>query len=491
MENEKTEGIKKETTCLFYNLEIKEDKTPLSRKITDKKRKIAEINIKIDSYLKNNLTENNLLERDSYGYYKHILSKYMTSHINNRKNKTNGKKINNSKLNTKIYFGSFLNGSYEFDGYENIRKFDNFKATLSKSKNFSFMKNPKNTKYKKLPLDLYLSKEDSIKIRNMIDISKINNKNNNNVEKKIKKSLTEFSYDKGLFDYTMIASNNNYGINKNRTKKIFYINKNNSYKENEKEDISSKLSENIEENDKIAKTKYKIQKNLIPLKDINSNFSPNIYNNINIYNKTYNQNFYIDKKKQLLSQIDQNLKLLKENKTPKRDIKFCAKTTKQNSEKMIRKIEGLINKANLKVNQRIIINDIKSNKNNKKNKLNHKYFNSKLKIRLLSVLEKLKNIKHNAPMMIINHLYEDYKNKSKALIMNDPSRRIINNIYKSSEEGKLIKKKIDEKNYVINKFISMNQMDGIKLKNRCKKFESLVEKINEENKINNFIQSQI
>ena len=56
----------------------------------------------------------------------------MTSHINNRKNKTNGKKINNSKLNTKIYFGSFLNGSYEFDGYENIRKFDNFKATLSK-----------------------------------------------------------------------------------------------------------------------------------------------------------------------------------------------------------------------------------------------------------------------------------------------------------------------------------------------------------------------
>ena len=32
------------------------------------------------------------------------------------------------------------------------------------------MKNPKNTKYKKLPLDLYLSKEDSIKIRNMIDI---------------------------------------------------------------------------------------------------------------------------------------------------------------------------------------------------------------------------------------------------------------------------------------------------------------------------------
>ena len=108
MENEKTEGIKKETTCLFYNLEIKEDKTPLSRKITDKKRKIAEINIKIDSYLKNNSTENNSPERDSYGYYKHILSKYMTSHINNRKNKTNGKKINNSKLNTKIYFGSFL-----------------------------------------------------------------------------------------------------------------------------------------------------------------------------------------------------------------------------------------------------------------------------------------------------------------------------------------------------------------------------------------------
>ena len=340
-------------------------------------------------------------------------------------------------------------------------------------------------------MDLYLSKEDSIKIRNIIDISKINNKINNNEEIKMKKSLTEFSYDKGLFDYTMIASNNNYGINKNRTKKIFYINKNISNKENEKEDISSKLIENKKENNKIIKTKYKTNINLIPLKDINSNISPKFNNNVNIYSKTYNQNFYIGKKNHFLSQMEQNLKLLKENKIPKNDIKNCAKTEKKNSEKMIRKIEGLINKANLKVNQRIIINDIKSNKNNKKNKLNHKYFNSKLKIRLLSVIEKLKNIKRNAPMMIINHLYEDYKNKSKALIMNDPSRRKINNIYKSSEEGKLIKKKIDEKNYVINKFISMNQMDGIKLKNRCKKFESLVEKINEENKINNFIQSQI
>ena len=84
-------------------------------------------------------------------------------------------------------------------------------------------------------------------------------------------------------------------------------------------------------------------------------------------------------------------------------------------------------------------------------------------------------------MMFLNHLFKEYKKKSKEIIKINSTRKKINKIYKSSEEGKLIKKKIDEKNYVINRIISKNKMEGIKLKDKYKQFDLVIDQINEEN----------
>lgn len=76
------------------------------------------------------------------------------------------------------------------------------------------------------------------------------------------------------------------------------------------------------------------------------------------------------------------------------------------------------------------------------------------------------------------------------MIEKDLIHKKIDNINKSSEEGKLIKKKIDKKNYVINKFISKNQFEGIKLKNKYKKFDLIIDKINEANKAQKYNQTE-
>ena len=110
----------------------------------------------------------------------------------------------------------------------------------------------------------------------------------------------------------------------------------------------------------------------------------------------------------------------------------------------------------------------------------------------MSIVEELKNIKRLAPMTLLNQIYEEYSKKSKEVILNDPNQKYIENLYKSNEEGKLIKQKIDDKNYIINKIISKNRHEGNQLKNKYKQFDLVIDKINEENKapINNQIDNQ-
>ena len=106
--------------------------------------------------------------------------------------------------------------------------------------------------------------------------------------------------------------------------------------------------------------------------------------------------------------------------------------------------------------------------------------------RFLSIVEKLKNIKRVAPMMLLNHLFEEYTKQSKQVVGVDPKKKKINNIYKSLEEGKLIKKKIEEKNNEINKMIYTNKEKGNNLKNKYEKFDLVIEKIKEENQENKY-----
>ena len=95
---------------------------------------------------------------------------------------------------------------------------------MSRSKSFPFVRDPKTMRYKKLPLDLYISKEDSLKIKDLISVRLIpklkKNKNENE-----KESLIRLSYDNGFF-YTPSINFQKNNNNKKTNKKIFYINKN-------------------------------------------------------------------------------------------------------------------------------------------------------------------------------------------------------------------------------------------------------------------------
>ena len=101
----------------------------------------------------------------------------------------------------KFHFGSFINSGLYLEGYENINKFDHIKSKISKSKNFSFIKDPKTMRYNKLPLDLYVSKENSIKIKNLVSV-RLYPKNNNDKDKN--ESLLRYSYDNGFFGKTIL-----------------------------------------------------------------------------------------------------------------------------------------------------------------------------------------------------------------------------------------------------------------------------------------------
>ena len=497
MNGDKNNKLKKETACLFYNFKLNNKISPILTCIANKKKKISDIFSNIENYYgkNNNLTENEEFSRDSYGYYRHIFSKFFSSKLNKVSNKNNNKKPKKksktfSQLTSKIHFGSFLNISANLDGYKNIHKLDDVKNQLSKSKNFSFIKDPNKMKYKKLPNDLYLSKEDSIKIKNLITIRLISKK-----YQKIDKSLIKFSYDNGVFDSTNNWKNN-FELIKNR--KILYINekKLNKNKKNNGEhksviNLTEKynLNDNKDENN-INSPKKSIKKNFsseLDPTEFNNIYTNDIQknNNNNIYFQTEYSNFFPNKKNNILSQLNQGIKNISKFKTAKKAIKNCAKLYKHKSETELRKIDKLINKANLKADSGKIVNDLKiyGNKKNKRSFQKIKYTDAKERIRLLSILEKLKNIKRLAPMSLLNQIYEEYCKKSKEAISNDSNKKHIENIYRSSEEGKLIKRKIDDKNYIINKIISKNHFEGIKLKNKYKQFDLIIDKINEENKV--------
>ena len=142
-----------------------------------------------------------------------------------------------------------------------------------------------------------------------------------------------------------------------------------------------------------------------------------------------------------------------------------------------------MNKNQIENGPKLVVNDLKNKdeKINKKSLTKKIYLDIKKRERLLSLVENLKSTERMSTMMFLNHLFKEYKKKSKEIIKINSTRKKINKIYKSSEEGKLIKKKIDEKNYVINRIISKNKMEGIKLKDKYKQFDLVIDQINEEN----------
>ena len=353
MEEEKNKELKKETACLFYNFKFNNKEKPISTHIKDKKGKINDFYNNINKYYeKIALTEINSPQRDSYGYYRHFFTKYLEEQLKKKQNKkTPRKKLKHFfQLNSKIHFGSFINSGLYLEGYENINKFDHIKSKISKSKNFSFIKDPKTMKYNKLPLDLYVSKEDSIKIKNLVSV-RLFPKNSNDKDKN--ESLLRYSYDNGFFGKTIL--NNKQSIINYNNKKTFFINKN---KLNEKHHINSnrQLSENNlqEQNDLITeeintelhkkpfKNKYNLHKNLSDLNDIETNINQkNHLVNQKSYSQTQYTNIHHLNKKNILLALNKKIKNMK---THKKSLKYFEKLFKDNSDNKLKKIKKLMNK---------------------------------------------------------------------------------------------------------------------------------------------------
>ena len=504
MEIKKNKEIKKERHSIFTDIIINNKVDPFSKYIGPKQKEINDICKQLYySFEKRNITRKGSLPTDSFVTLKYFFRKYLDSEMDkftkNKKPKNNIPK-KSSLLYSKIYFGSFLNSSIDL-GYKKNGEMDIIKSKLSKSNNFSFVNDPSTIRYKKLPIDLYISKEDSLKIKNLISVRPLSEKlkiKNNKTESKLR-----FSYDRGIFDNTSINFEKN--SDKISNYDVFYINKN---KLNEKDNIDyhrqisknnftepnnlfinekspNKENRNTDSHNKPKKKKLINSKNLSELNNISENINP-INIEKNIYNKTEYNNHSRNKNNPLLLQIHKKTKNFSKYRTPKKSIENFAKCSKRKTEIKLNKINRLINKGKMKTNPKLIINDLKiyGNKKKKKAFIKEKYSHIKRRLNLISIVENLKNIKTLAPMDLLNQIYEEYKKESKKIITDKFRNKRIDNIYKSSEEGKLIKKKIDKTNDNINKFISKNYFEGIKLKNKYKKLDLVINQINEENKAN-------
>ena len=351
MEKEDQFQLKKGTCAPFYNFKIKNKDKPITTEIKSKNKKIKDmyidINTEIDNFYlsaKNNFTEKNIK------FYRNWM-KYLTSLLNKPK-KIKSKKKNKVNLNSKIYFGSFLNENYYSDNSERSTKYDNIKKIISKSKNFSFIKNPKTVNFSKLPFDLYLSKDDSLDLRKLVSVKNIQN------YKKMERSKEKFC-NTSIF-HTNVDSDKNLDFKiksfQDKNKNIVF-NYNDKTKKNKNNHFSSKLllkkfnKDNIFlESTKSLMTYYNSQKFIIPKnknefidKNISNNKilqnqKNNSYSNIseihnihpklsmanrsysNLNNSSFDRTFYITQKKSLLNNLNKSLDKIIKCKTPKKEI---------------------------------------------------------------------------------------------------------------------------------------------------------------------------
>ena len=524
MEKEEEDEPKKETACLFYNFNINNSQAQISTEIKVKNNEInnmcSEMKSEIDDFFLSTQDKNII---NNLKYFKLYWSQFVANKI--IKPQKLKKKVKNNPFNSKIYFGSFFNHNSRFDGMENVKKYEKIKKIISKSSNYSFLKDPKLIKFNKLPMDLYLSKEDSLKLKELISVKKISSAKKEDIKKK-------YSSNCSLRKKILINENNNSELNieneelkEEIEKKINKTSNNNlSFNIKKKNDISSLLLKNKSINNssnslfspitqntssyfinpqnksqeelenyppkmvkfKLFDKKNKSYSDLSKTNYICENISKN-NSSSNSYTRTYAQNFNLTQKNILLSKIQEKLNKILKYKTPKRDIKDLSNSTKIKCKKKMKKITKLINKNVYKDDPKslMILLKEKQKKGNKKKHRNQFYYDMKNQIRLLSIVDNLKNMKYNVPVNLITHLNRDYYEKSKEMIVDDKVTKQINIIHRSTTEGKIINEKVKDKSLYINRFLSKNQIEGVKLKNKYEKCENLVKEINVEKDASN------
>ena len=183
-----------------------------------------------------------------------------------------------------------------------------------------------------------------------------------------------------------------------------------------------------------------------------------------------------------MNNLHKSLNKIIKCKTPKKEIKNLSENINKKCKKKIENIDKIIRKKIYYIPKKnLIINLLSDNKKKNKNSNNIFYTNLKNKVRLLSVVDNLKNITQNVPLNLMGNLEKDYQRRSKKIIKEDLFTKKINKIYKSSTEGRLINKKISSRYIYINKLASKNILDLVNLKSKYQKFDLLIKKIKEEN----------
>ena len=491
MENKQIKGFKNRTINLFQKLTVNKKEISMVKHIKSKSKEIEDFYHNREKCCRKFSLTDNYEEGERSGtnlhkFFTNRLTKYTDSLCKNKKNMKNIpiKRKKHSQLYSKIHFGSFFN-SFLFRE-ETRNKYENFKSEISKSKNFSFINDPKTIRYKKLPLDLYLSKEDDKKIKDIIATRFMTPENRLNTDKN--ESLVRLSYDNGKFDNNLQNK-----IIEEKERRIFYRNKLNinNYISNNNDQISDNTfyktnnvtqeEESNKSTERPIKIKYYIKKNLTDLNDNNTIIKKNIFSHYqDNYNKTEYNNFHLNRKNPFLLKLDNDIKYILRAKTPNNFIKNLAKYYKQKSEGKMKLIDKL--KGGIKSGTKLLIDDLKTNNNRKKkvkkNITKHLYISFKKRERLLSFIEKLKNINKDAPMMVLKHLNDSYIKNSKEIInINSNFRKKINKLFESCEKERIIRKKIDKKNDLIHKIILKNKIDIIKLKNKYKNLDLIIKEM--------------
>ena len=406
-----------------------------------------------------------------------------------------------------------MNENYYYDNSERSTKYDNIKKIISKSKNFSFIKNPKTVNFSKLPFDLYLSKDDSFELRKLVSIKNIKNykKMQRSKEKLCNTNIfhTNVDSDKNLeFKIKSFQDKNNntvssYNDKTNENKNNHFsskflikkINKDNRFLESVKslktyfnsqkfiipKNTNEFIDKNISNNKILQKQKNNSYSNISEIHNISPELSMANRSYSNLNNIPFDRTFYLTQKKSLLNNLHKSLNKIIKCKTPKKEIKNLSENINKKCKKKIENIDKIIRKKIYYIPKKnLIINLLSDNKKKNKNSKNIFYTNLKNKVRLLSVVDNLKNITQNVPLNLMGNLEKDYQRRSKKIIKEDLFTKKINKIYKSSTEGRLINKKISSRYIYINKLASKNIMDLVNLKSKYQKFDLLIKKIKEE-----------
>ena len=534
MKEEDKKKYKKETAALFYNLNIKNNTKPIKAEIKLRNNKIKNMYNHMNTEIENfYISSSDTFIKNNIKFYRLYRTQYLS---NGEKQQTKiRKKKKKIGLNSKIYFGEFINQNTQFDEMEDIKKYEKIKKLLSKSKNFSFVKNPKTIKFSKLPKELYSSKKYSTSLKKL---NSVKNFEPFNQSSGINKAYDNSFHENNL--YTNSKSDEEEKLNskiyKIKQNNIIFFN-NNKEDENKMNNFSMKLFKKLNKDKLSSKSVVSpFRKNLIEanssifispknknlkngeieylsLKDSpnyknlakkNNSYSNkskihNFYSNIdksncsnnsnsNCDNHSFNQSFYSTQKNFLLTKINEKLDKLSNYRTPKKEIKELNIKTNIKCKNKIKSIKKLIKKNTSYASRpHPIINlltETKKKKNRKKIR-NQFYQNLKNQARLLSIIDNLKNMNNNIPLNLIGHLNEDYKKKSKQMLIDNKFTNNINKIYKSLTEGKLLNEKVSSKYRFINRFANKNIMDLVDLKSKYNNCDLLLEKIKEENKPKN------